>query len=118
MQRQPDVFDAGKRRQQVEELKDEADLVATDPRQLIVRQAAERFVVDADRSGGRPVEAADQVEERGLAGAGRPDDRDHFTAGNGEGDVLESGDVSLALELPGNAIEVDHEIDYVNCFTE
>ena len=34
--------------------------------------------------GGRAVEAADEVEQRGLAGAGRPDDRDHLAARDGQ----------------------------------
>ena len=56
VQRQADVLETGQRRQQVEELKDEADLVAPQPRQVIVGEAAERLAVDATRAprwGGR-----------------------------------------------------------------
>ena len=53
VQRQADVLEARQRRQQVEELKDEADLVAPDARQLVVGQAGERLAVDADLAGGR-----------------------------------------------------------------
>ena len=41
------------RRQQIEELEDEPDLVPPDARQPIVGQAAERFAVDAHFAGGR-----------------------------------------------------------------
>src|ERR1019366_7397982 len=51
VQRQADVFEARERRQQVEELEDEADLVASHFRQLIVGHAAERGTVDADGAG-------------------------------------------------------------------
>ena len=40
--------------------------------------AGERLAVDADLAGGRAIEAADEVEQRRLAGAGRADDRDHL----------------------------------------
>ena len=107
MQRQADVLEARERRQQVEELEDEADLVAPDPRQVVVGQAAERFAVDADLAGGRAIEAADQVEQRRLAGAGRPDDRDHLAARDRQRDVVERDDVALAFELFGDVVEVN-----------
>jgi hypothetical protein len=40
MQRKSDVLEARQRREKIEELKDEADLVATDPREPIVGEAA------------------------------------------------------------------------------
>ena len=82
VQRQADVLEARQRRQQVEELEDEADLVAPHARQLVVGQAGERFAVDADLAGRRAIEAADRVEQRRLAGAGRADDRHHLAAGD------------------------------------
>ena len=109
MQRQADVFEARQGRQQVEELEDEADLVAPHARQLIVGQAGERFAVDADLAGGRAVEAADQIEQRRLAGAGRADDRDHLAARDGEADGVERDDVAFAGELLGDVVERDHE---------
>ena len=58
VQRQADVLEARERRQQVEELEDEADLVAADSRQLVVGETAERFAVDADFAGVAVVFAA------------------------------------------------------------
>src|SRR5829696_6216890 len=60
VQRQADVLERRQRRQQVEELEDEPDLVAADSGQLIVGEAGERFAVDADLSRSRAVEPADQ----------------------------------------------------------
>ena len=108
MQRQPDVLETRQRRQQIEELKDESDLVAPHPGQRLVGQAAERFAVDADVAGGRPIETANQIEQRRLAGAGRSDDRHHLAARNGQGDVVERGHLAFAGELLGDAVEVDH----------
>src|SRR5262245_53554273 len=66
---QPDVLETRQRRQQVEELKDESDLVPSNPRQLIVGQTSKPFAVDANVAGGRTIEAANQIEERGFPGA-------------------------------------------------
>src|SRR5258707_354166 len=86
----PRRSDRRQRRQQVEELEDEADLVAADSREVVVGQPGERFAVDADLAGRGTVEAADQIEERRLAGAGRSDNREHLAARDREADGIES----------------------------
>ena len=125
MQRQPDILQTRQRRQQVEELKDEPDLVAPHARQRIVGQTGERFAVDPDLAGRRTVEAANEVEQRGLPGARRPDDRHHLASRDRQRDVVEGGDVAFAWELFGNALELDDVVhgawlpaDYVNTFTK
>src|SRR5687767_15360383 len=75
---QRDVLQAGQRRQEVKELENEADLVAPNSGQSIVRLSREGFTVDLNVSGRRPVETAEQVEERRLAGAGWTDERHHL----------------------------------------
>ena len=45
-----------------------------------------------DGPGGRRVEARDQVEQRGLAAAGGPEDRHELAFTDGQRDVLECGD--------------------------
>ena len=45
---------------------------------------------NADLSLGDVVHAADQVEERGLPGAVRPDDRVDFALGDVDGNIVES----------------------------
>src|SRR4029077_517903 len=107
VQRQTDVLEGRERGQQVEELKDEPDLVAPHFRQLVVGQPGKRGAVDADLAGGRAIETADEIEEGGFAGAGRADDRDQLTAGNREGDVVEGDDVALAGEVFGDRVELD-----------
>lgn len=108
MQRQADVFDTGEGREQIEELKNKSDLVAADFGELVVGESREIFVVHANRAGRGAIEAADQIEERGFAGPGWSDDRDHFTAWNRQRHVAKGDDTALALELLGDAIEVDH----------
>ena len=65
MKRQADVLETGQRRQQVEELKDEPNLVPTRARQVVVRQSGQRLAVDANLSGRGAIETADQIEAGG-----------------------------------------------------
>ena len=73
-QRQLDVVERARARQQVEALEDEADLLVADARQIVARQprhvAPSRTYWPLDRT----VEAPEDVHERGLAGAGRSRD--------------------------------------------
>jgi len=75
-----DVFLRGELGQQEVELEDEADGLVADGREGGVGHLEEGLVVDVDFSMGGTVEAAEEVEERGLAGAGRADDGDEFAA--------------------------------------
>ena len=47
--------------------------------------------VDGDLAAGHVVEAGDEVDERGLAGAGGSDDGVHLSGGDGEADVAQEG---------------------------
>src|SRR5438876_11500103 len=85
MKRQAHVLDRRQRRQQIEELKDEPDLVSPDPGQLIVGEAGESLAVDSHLARGRSIETTDQVEERRFPGTRRPDDRHHLASWNGQG---------------------------------
>ena len=62
----------------MKELKDEADLLTAQLRQLVLAQARDVDAVDDDASGRRRVEPGDQAEQRRLAAARRPDDRDEL----------------------------------------
>ena len=74
MQRQRDVLQARQRRQQVEELEDESDLVAPHARQLVVAEFRKRLPVQLDLALSRPVQPADQVQQGRFPGARRPHD--------------------------------------------
>src|SRR3954447_7932931 len=69
LERQRDVLGRGEHREQVEELKDEADVVAPQFRQLRVVEAADVDAGDGDLTGGGRVEAGEDVHQRGLARA-------------------------------------------------
>ncbi len=74
-ERQHDVFESRQRRHQVEGLEHEAHLFRPQPRATVLvecRQVRPRqpYLARADR-----IEAGEQCQQRGLAGAGRPGDR-------------------------------------------
>lgn len=108
MQGNRDVLQAGERWQEIEELKNETDLVAAYARQRIVGEAAEARAVDRDLAGGGMIEAADQVEQRRFPRAGRAHDANHLPEADFEIDARERGDAALAIIFFGDVRELNH----------
>ena len=75
-QRQPDVVQGAGAAEQLERLEDEADGAVAQLGQLGVGEGRDVAAADPQQPVGRPVQAAEQVHQRRLAGAGRADDRD------------------------------------------
>jgi hypothetical protein len=63
----------------VEELEHEADVAAPQRRQPPLARARHALAADLDRSRLRPVESAEHVQQRRLAGARAAEDRDDLT---------------------------------------
>src|SRR5581483_1988008 len=103
-QRQLHVLGRRQRRNQVMELEDEADGARAVARG--VAQPLDPLAGDEDRAGVGPVERADQVQERALAAARGPRDRDELARLDREGDVAE-GDDPPVLEGLRDAVEDD-----------
>jgi hypothetical protein len=61
--------------QQVEELENEADLLAAQTRQVVVGKLAHAPAIDANLTRCRPIQTANQIQQRRLAGTGRPHDK-------------------------------------------
>ena len=97
-ERELDVLQRGGAREQVEGLEDEADLLVADRRQLVVVHRLDRDAVEEVAAGGRAVEAADDVHQRRLAGAGRAHDRDVLAGLDDEVDAAQGVDL-LRAEL-------------------
>ena len=74
-QRQFDVVERRRPREEVEGLKDESDLSIADPRQLIVAQLAHELTAQPVLARGRRIETTDHVHERRLTAPRRPHDR-------------------------------------------
>ena len=96
-ERRGDVLERGRPREEVERLEDEADGAAPDAGQVVVVERPDLRPGEPVAPGCRPIEAADDVHQRRLAAAGRPDDRQEVAGADVEVDAPEGGD----LEAPG-----------------
>ena len=85
------------RRQQVEELEDEADLLAPHARQLIVAHRRQVAIVEVDRAADRAIHRAAQVQQRRLAASRRPHQRDEVAALDRERHAGERADACIAV---------------------
>ena len=103
VERQRDVLQRGERRDQVEGLEDEADLVAPELGQLLVVSVGEVGAADVHLAGGERVEAGHAVHQRGLARARRAHDRGEPPAVEVDGDAVEGAHlgVARAVDLGG-----------------
>ena len=75
--------------EQVELLKDEAEIVAAEGGAVGLADGREVFAVEQHLAGGRLVEPGEDIQERGLAGAGFAHDGDVFAVFHAEIDVFE-----------------------------
>src|ERR671915_370367 len=80
-------------------LKDEADRAVAQLGQLAVGQLGDVATVDQHRPRCRPVEAAEQVHERGLARPGGPYDRDELPRGDAHAYAAQGGDLNPSLRV-------------------
>ena len=75
--------------EQVERLKDEAEQAPAQRRELVLVALGDVLAVEQVAPGGRPVQAADDVQQRRLARARRADDRDRVAALDDEVDAAQ-----------------------------
>ena len=96
-QRQFHVLRGRQHRHQIVELEHEADGRGAPLGELALRKAVDAPAGDVDFAGVRAVDAADHVEQCGLAGARRPHHRDEVAGRDREFEVIEDRDRLLAL---------------------
>ena len=77
-QRQGDVLGQRQRRQQIEELEDEAEPTATDERQLVIAQGRQVDPTQPDMSAVRLVHCPTEMQEGRLAASRRAHQRDEL----------------------------------------
>ena len=95
-ERQADVLADVQERDEVERLEDEAGPVAAQARGLVVVEGADRLALEEDLAGRRPVEAAEELEERALAAARRTHQGDELAGRHGQGHAAQGLDGRLA----------------------
>jgi hypothetical protein len=79
------------------------ELLAALHGERVVGEVGDGLAVDVDVARGGAVQAAGQIEERGLSGARGPDDGHHLAACDFEIDGLERGDLAFAVVELGDA---------------
>ena len=94
--RQLDILHHVQLGQQVEELEHEPDLPVADGGKLPRRGVLDHHAVELDRAFGGRIQAAQDVHQRGLAAAGRADDRDELALLDVQGHVVQRADFLLA----------------------
>src|SRR5262249_4274861 len=108
--RHGDVLVGGERRNQVEELAPEADLLAARLRQRVLAEPGDVNRIDQYRPGRRGVEAGDEAEERRLPAARRPDDRNELAMRNRDRQWMENGErLAAAHDRFRDLAQFDHD---------
>ena len=110
LHRHGDVLVGGERRNQMEELEDEADLLPAQLRQRVLVESGDVHVVDQHGAGRRRVQAGDQSEERRLAAARRSDDRHELAVRDLQRQRVKNGQrLAAAGHGFGNVSQLDHD---------
>ena len=98
-ERQRHVLVDVEKRDQVEELEDEAGLLAAQASGFGVTEAADDLAVEHDFAAGGPVEAAQKLEEGALARPRRPHEGYEFAPPDLEGHSLKRFDITGAKAI-------------------
>ncbi len=93
---QLDVVERGGAGEEVEGLEDEADLLVADAGEFVVVELGDVVAVEPVAALRGGVEAADEVHQRGFAGAGGAHDGDVLVVADAEVDAAESVDLLVA----------------------
>ena len=96
-QRQLDVLRCGEHRHQVVELEDEADIAGAPGGELAFGHAVDALIGDRKLTLIDMIDAAEQVQQRGLARTGRSHDGDEIAARDRHVEMIEDRDRLLAL---------------------
>ena len=103
-----DVVEHGLVLGQEELLEDEPDTPGPQRCELAIVQAGDVDPVDPDRTAGRPVERADDVQQRRLAGPGRANDRHKLTLLDGETHATQSRYWRLGAVCLGDLVQLQY----------
>src|SRR5207253_1290295 len=95
-------------------LENETDFLVPDARELAHRGCGNLGAIEPDASLARRIEAAENVHERGLPAARRPDDRDEFAALDVEIHIVERANF-LATEVVDFADAAEFDESHGEC---
>ena len=97
-----DIFFGSQVAHQIVELEHESHVIPTVGSQLLFIIGRDLGAVQPRTAAGEGVHAAEDVEDGGLAGAGRPDDHTEFPSPDLKADIMQRFDLQLArpIDLP------------------
>jgi hypothetical protein len=98
-QRQLDIFIRRQDRQQIERLENEPDILIPPIGQLRLIQFGDIDALHVALPARRPIDAGEDVQQRGFAGTGRPHEREKFAGSDIERDVIQRGHLNLTLRV-------------------
>ena len=107
--RQRDVVAERQRRQQVEELEDEANALPPDAGELVVGEAFERAALERQLAGGGPIHRATEVQQCRFAATRRAHQGHEIAAVDGESDSVERADRGAATGVGPGQLGRDEE---------
>ena len=108
-EREQHVLLSRQHREQVEELEDEADVLAPQFRQIVVAELRDLRAGDRDVAGGRLVEPGEDVHQRRLARAGRPHHGRHLARLDLDRDATQGIDGVVALAVAARELTRDDD---------
>src|SRR4051812_10352769 len=107
-ERELDILDCRRAREQIEALKNEADLRVPDDGALVAIERRDVDAVELVRAVSGTVETPEDVHQRRLAGAGRSHDRQELALIDDEVDARKRADFDLAHRIDlGQAMDLD-----------
>jgi len=98
LHRDHDILECGERRQQMKELKDDADLFAAEARQRFFAERGDVRAVNHDPARTWRIETRDEAEQRRFAAAGRPAHRHRPAFGDPQRRRMKDGQRPAALD--------------------
>ena len=103
-----DIFASGKHGDEVEGLKDEADLLPAEERSLGRAELRSVSTVDEDVTAGGLIDAANEIEQGRFPAAAGTGDGEEFASIDAEAHIVEGGDgVVVERKSPGNLFNAD-----------
>src|SRR5439155_15838221 len=98
-ERQADILGDVQERDKVKELEDEPGAVAPEPGRRLVSEAADHLALEDHLAARRPVEPAEQLEERALARSRRAHEGDELALLDRQGDAAQRLDRRFAQSI-------------------
>src|SRR5581483_5720191 len=111
------VLERGQHRDQVERLEDESDVLVPPVRQFGFVELGDIDALHEAFAFRGPVDAGDDMEQRGFAGAGRPHEPEELAGADFERKIVERDHLNFSLGINLGEMADDHDVFSHTWFT-